>query len=475
VAARTRRAFLSSAALAVSGAGVLASSEAEDMTDRQHGLHAEIDRIPDLCVHEHWGSLPAIGAANVGFVADEYAGASSPDVSLFDLLFDPYLHGFLAAGGFDTAALATELGCADIRAAWRKHPAEVLAATLPHLENQRSVGTLTCLTAGVRLLYEFDLDDLSPANGARISGRIAANYGRIFDWYLEARAKGRLLGPARPVSLSFMCEAQNTDLARQELSFTRPILRIDEYLAPLSAGNPRMRYSSDRVGVQPTDAASWREFLRRVFEVADGAGCVAIKQLQAYSRDLDFRLTPDADVRFAPDTPEEMRAHQDWVVHECCKLANERGWPFQIHVGTNNLPRPAPLPLAALMDAYPRVRFVLIHCWPYIDEAAYLAKYHPNAFIDTCWLPVLSPAHLERALSTYIGYVPAHKVMMSQDATSVEMAVGAAAVSRRILAKVLAERVADGLLDEPQALRLARRMLHDNADETHGMGYGPLS
>jgi len=475
VAAGTRRAFLSSAALAVSGAGVLASPGAGDMTDRERGMLAEIEGIPDLCVHEHWGSLPSIGASAVGFVADEYAGAASADVGLFDLLLDPYLHGFLAAGGFDTSALATELGCPHIEAAWRERPAEVLAATLPHLGNQRPVGTLTCLTEGVSLLYDLDLDGLSPANGAEISGRINGNYGRIFDWYLEARAKGGLLGPARPVSLSFMCETRAPDLAKQELSFTRPVLRIDDYLAPLSSGNPRMGYSAAKVGVEPADAPSWREFLRRVFEVADGAGCVGIKQLQAYSRDLDFSPTTDADVHFAPGTPEAMRGHQNWIMHECCKLANGRGWPFQIHVGTNNLPRSTPLPLGQLISAYPRIRFILMHCWPYVDEAANLAKFHPNAYIDTCWLPILSPAHLERALQTYIGYVPAHKVMMSQDATSVELAVGAAAVSRRILAKVLAGRVGDGLLSEPQAVRLARRMLHDNADATHNMGYGPLN
>ena len=31
-------------------------------------------------------------------------------------------------------------------------------------------------------------------------------------------------------------------------------------------------------------------------------------------------------------------AFQDWIMHECCKQAHDRGWPHQVHVGTHNLP-----------------------------------------------------------------------------------------------------------------------------------------
>ena len=121
---------------------------------------------------------------------------------------------------------------------------------------------------------------------------------------------------------------------------------------------------------------------------------------------------------------EKVRVFQDWVMHECCKQAHDRGWPHQIHVGTHNLSQSSPLPLADMAAQYPRMKIVQLHCWPFLKEAGWLAKYHANIFIDTCWQPVLSPAFFREAMVNWLNYVPASKIMCSHDSTSVEMAVG---------------------------------------------------
>jgi predicted TIM-barrel fold metal-dependent hydrolase len=112
---------------------------------------------------------------------------------------------------------------------------------------------------------------------------------------------------------------------------------------------------------------------------------------------------------------------------------------------------------------------VLIHTWPYFDECAFLAHFHPNVYIDTCWLAVLSPSFLERALQTYIGFLPSHKLMLSHDATSIEMAVGSARLNRTLLAKTLASQVADGRVTVEQALSLSRAVLHGNARDVYAL------
>ncbi len=454
-----RRQALSGAMVAAAGMGVGAVGSEQEANVRL----GEIDAMINVCAHEHWGSLSAIGAHAIGFVADELAGAESDQVDLFDLLFCPYLHGHLAAGGFNTGAFAAERGYSDIMAMARAEPEAVLAGALPHLRDQRSTGTVTCLTLGLRLLYDFDLDDLSVTNYRGLSDRINLRYRNTFAWYRQAMEAAHLEGPYRPNALSFLFEQAEPTAAEREMSFTRALIRVDEYLSPAHLANPRFRYAMDKVGIEPSDAPSWRAFVDAVMEAARQAGCIGIKQAQAYSRDLHFQFIEDDAVDFRAETGQPLWALQNWILHRFCERANDYGWPYQIHTGTHNLPRSNPLPLIDPMHRYPAVRFVMLHTWPYLDEVAYLAKHCPNAYIDICWLPILSPAHAEAALRAYIGYVPGHKLMLSQDATSVELAAGSTLVYRTLLKKVLAERVDDGLISEAQALDVARWALADNA------------
>lgn len=439
------------------GVGAMGAEQKVDVRLR------EIDVMPNVCAHEHWGSLAAIGSHSAGFVADDVAGAHSDQVDLFDLLFCPYLHGHLVAGGFDTGAFAADHGHPDIVAMARVEPDTVLAGVLPHLRDQRSTGTVTCLTLGLRLLYGFDLDGLTVTNYDGLSDTINRRYRNTFAWYLQAMEAAHLEGPYRPSALSFLFEQADPESAALEMSFTKALLRVDEYLAPAHKANTRFRYAMNRTGIEPTDAASWRAFVDATMEMARAAGCIGIKQLQAYHRDLDFQFADDNAVDFGAETGKPLWTLQNWVFHRFCERANDYGWPFQIHTGTHNLPQSNPLPLIEPIQRYPNIRFVMLHTWPYLHETAYLAKHCPNAYIDICWLPILSPAHAETALRTYIGYAPGHKLMLSQDATSIELAAGSTLVYRTLLRKVLAERVDDGLISEDQALDLARWVLAQNA------------
>ena len=112
---------------------------------------------------------------------------------------------------------------------------------------------------------------------------------------------------------------------------------------------------------------------------------------------------------------------------------------------------------------YPRMKIVQLHCWPFLKEAGWLAKYHANIFIDTCWQPVLSPAFFREAMVNWLNYVPASKIMCSHDSTSVEMAVGSSLFTREILADTLLTHANHQGLTENDLRGIATGMLHDNA------------
>jgi len=116
------------------------------------------------------------------------------------------------------------------------------------------------------------------------------------------------------------------------------------------------------------------------------------------------------------------------------------------------------------------MKIVMLHCWPFFKEAAFLAKNKPNFYIDTCWLPVLSPNFFSEALDTYLTYVPYHKLMLDHDSTSVEMAAGSSLFTREILTEKLLEQQKKLKLNTEELRAIALDMLHNNSVKLYGIG-----
>lgn len=424
--------------------------------------------IPIFCAHEHWGSIDAIGTIHEGYRADVEAG-SAPlrPAGVWDIVCDPYFGGWLAAAGADPGGMARAAGHDSLNAWWSADPQAALDAMRPHLMRQTATGAFQSIRLGILQLHGVDIAALDIAAWRQADTAIRAAYGELFGWYQDAMAKAHFSALVRPVHPEFHAGFTQHPGAARERVFTWTVLRIDPLLGLHGAKNERRDRLAAWLGVDPGDADSWRLFLERLFERCAADGCVGIKQLQAYSRPLDFAPHGDAAVRFSGDLhKEEARAFQDWMAHACCALAHERGWPHQVHVGTHNLRESSPLPLEPLARRYSRMPLVLLHCWPFLEESGWLAKHVSNVYLDTCWMPVLNPAFLERAYGAWLAYLPHHKIMCSQDATSVEMAAGSAVITRRTLDAAMAAMAG---INEAGRAALAAAMLHENAEKIYGV------
>ncbi len=469
--------------LGVTGAtltGTAAASEAEPQAAEsspnpmKEPLMNEIDlsAIPIACSHEHWGSVDAIGVLPEGFRADVECGARPRrGATVFDLLLDPYLHGMLAAAGDDPGKVKRPAGIADAHAWMQAAPDEAFEAMRPLFRRHELTGTYQCIRRGIERLYGIDIAADNFAGVVSLNEAIRANYARLFNWYAEAMERARFSMLIRPVHPEFYVRESDSAAAQKERRFTDTVMRIDPLLGLWQEHSPRREGLAKITGVDPRDAASWREFLAKIFTIAEQYGAKGIKQLQAYSRPLEFAPRNDADVVWRGDlNPDQVRAFQDWVVHECCSLANDRDWPHQVHVGTHNLAQSSPMPLAALAQKYPRIRIVMLHCWPFLKEAGWLAKHHANVYIDTCWQPVLNPAFYYEAMSGWLGFVPTSKIMCGQDATSVEMAVGSSLFVRELLARVLQEQTKPLGWTAAKIERAATDILNNNAVAIYRIG-----
>jgi len=435
----------------------------------------EISTMPNFCGHEHWGCIQSNGGYVPeldGFRADIFAGASplSP-TSIWDIILDPYLTGWFFGNGQNPFAIAKASGFNTFDEWWKVNPQEALSAFRTMASSSLMTGTFQCTAKGIEYLYGMDITGFDLKKWKETDSLIRISYADMFTWYETAMKKAHFTELIRPVQPEFYLQQQSAETAAHELSFTHTILRIDPFMDLWKAESPRRDNLVKAAGIEPIDAAGWRGFIKFYFDLAEKNHTTGIKQLQAYRRDLNFKYRKDEEVKFRGNlTPDEVIVFQDWIMNECCRQANERKWVHQIHVGTHNMPSSSPLPLADLGARYPDMKIVMLHCWPYFKEAAFLAKNKPNFYIDNCWMPILSPEFFSQALDTYLNYVPYNKIMLSHDATTIEMAVGSSLFTREILEEKLLHQKSVLNLSSSQLREAALDMLQNNAVKVYDIG-----
>ena len=208
----------------------------------------------------------------------------------------------------------------------------------------------------------------------------------------------------------------------------RPVLRI-EHTAELAEG----------------DAA---DHVREETRSARGRGYAALKTIAAYRGGL-AELPP-----FVTAALEENEAGGEPL-------------PVQVHAGFGDsdvlLPRADPGFLKPVFERFDRTPFVLLHCWPFVREAGWLAHVYPNVFLDLS----LTIPHVSRpveALREALELAPVSKLMYASDAVAPELSFLAARWWREALAEVLAEA-----LPANEAEAAGEAVLRGNAVALYGL------
>lgn len=235
----------------------------------------------------------------------------------------------------------------------------------------------------------------------------------------------------------------------------------------------------------------WLEGFDRELDEAVASGIAGLKCALAYSRSIAFARVPLGEAReafagviadwdrrsrdTAVPTPLPVPV-QDFVMHHWLRRAGERDLPCQFHTGLlegngNLLGHGDPMLLNPLFLAYPKVRFDLFHIgWPFVETGTALCKMFPNVFVDMCWAHIISPVAARRALSGFLDALPHTKISaFGGDYLFVDGIYGHLAIARENVARVLAEKVREGVFGSGQALAVARALFHDNPARIFGL------
>ena len=247
-------------------------------------------------------------------------------------------------------------------------------------------------------------------------------------------------------------------------------------------------------GVEPDEYAS--AFRTAVADAIDARGAVAVKSVAAYRTgfDLDPRRPSDPDVcesarrwlaaggtggaaRAAGKESQPLPRLEDPVlVRHLLWTAVDLGLPLQLHAGFGDndlrMHRVDPTHLTDWLHLTAgTIPVLLLHCWPYQRQAAYLAAVFEQVYLDVgLTLHHVGPVRARAILEEALEITPFRKLLYSSDACGIaEFYQLGALAFRRGLAELLQDRVDADELSLPDARRIATWTGRDNAIRVYGL------
>lgn len=216
-------------------------------------------------------------------------------------------------------------------------------------------------------------------------------------------------------------------------------------------------------------------------------GGVGFKSIAAYRTGLEVQPVDAATASAAFDDycseidsadGERVRlAHKpliDALIWETLEVAAELQLPLQFHVALGDddvyLPTSNPVLLRALFrePRYQQVPIVLLHCYPFVREAAYLTSIYPNAYIDLGLTVPLAGSNCAALIAEALGVAPLHKILASSDGHAVpEFQWFAVRLWRAALTEVLGNNVDRSMMTEREAIEAAAMILHANSERLY--------
>ncbi|MGW0770081.1 amidohydrolase family protein [Streptomyces sp. NPDC002676] len=244
----------------------------------------------------------------------------------------------------------------------------------------------------------------------------------------------------------------------------------------------RLEQLAEAVAARGVEAGEYAAVFRAAAEQAvRRPGVVAVKSVAAYrtgfaldpARPTDAEVTEAARRRLAHGS----RLTDPVLVRHLLWTAVDLGLPLQLHTGFGDadvrLHRADPALLTDWLHLTAgTIPVLLLHCWPYQRQAAYLAAVFEQVYLDVgLALHYTGPARARAVLEEALEITPYRKLLYSSDACGVAEFHHLGALSfRQGLAGLLQARVDADELNLPDALRIAAWTGRDNARRL----YGPL-
>lgn len=220
-----------------------------------------------------------------------------------------------------------------------------------------------------------------------------------------------------------------------------------------------------------------------------GKTAAGFKSIIAYRTGLDLTRPSDAELersfqraRTAGGKLTEKHL-LDAALWRTLHVAAELNLPIQFHTGYGDpdldLRLANPLHLRSVIEdpELQDLKIVLLHCYPFVREAGYLASVYRGVYLDLgLTIPYTSVAAMRTSLEEALHLSPISKLLISTDAQRTpELYWLAARWARRTISAVMRQTVQNGDLNSAEADQASEQLLWSNAAalyETRGSPRG---
>lgn len=263
------------------------------------------------------------------------------------------------------------------------------------------------------------------------------------------------------------------DLGRRDLF--KPSYRISMYLFGYNAD------AADYNGTSPYNVHGWSicgsidEYISRMENeiiAKKDAGCVALKCAAAYDPGVDFaqasKLMAEKAMKSKEPSGEEIKAFQDYVFGEACRIAAEQNIPMQIHTGLGLTYRSNAVWLRNCVVQHPDTVFSLMHgSYPWTDDLLAMIHNYSNVVADICWLPLLSPSCSVRFIKEFVDIGDMDKITWGCDTFHRYESYAAVLALRQVLAEAFSDMIENQRMDSEYAKLYIEHILRKNAESIY--------
>jgi predicted TIM-barrel fold metal-dependent hydrolase len=243
----------------------------------------------------------------------------------------------------------------------------------------------------------------------------------------------------------------------------------------------RLETAAEGLVASCDSVTEWLGAARSMLREAVAGGAVGIKTIAAYRAGLRLGEPDRAaaeeqykDLRVRSAQGQAVRLEGEALCHSLLLAAAEEcsglGVPLQVHCGLGDpdedLAFANPLGLRRLFveRRFATLKVVLLHCYPFHREAAYLCAVFPGVHMDLSLAIHLAAEDGARALQETFGLCPTTKLLYASDASRFpEAYFVAAALYREALAGAVRRLVEGGWLTHAEAVQAGRQVLESNA------------
>jgi hypothetical protein len=247
----------------------------------------------------------------------------------------------------------------------------------------------------------------------------------------------------------------------------------------------RLETLAERYIASAATPADWLAAVREGLREAVRGGAVGVKTISAYRAGLALRpISADefgaafGELQKRVRSGGSKRIAGDSLCYSLLADAAEEiarlGVPLQVHCGfgdnDEDLAKSNPLGLRPLLteSRYEGLRLVLLHCYPFHREAAYLCSVYRDAYMDLSLTLPLAGLDGRRAMREVLGLCPWTKVLYASDASRLpEIYFVAAAVHREALAGAFGEFIDRGILSRDEAVAAGVQVLSANSQRVY--------